>query len=216
MEENLIFNVILLNPNFRKRLIFGRLHWWRCIGLLLQWVITQILGVDPESIGKTSSKWTWRRGGCDRSKDSWVRENKTLLFSSFISELLENKLLLEEPFLDCCVTEVTWFRHRTPREEPGGVWGLCWCCLLVWPRGFAAAKHKALGTTLIWFELVRSVNSCTFSQKSKGLAWNGRMEHFLPLSSITRFQKIKKHRPNPKKSVFLFFLILPLCGQVSK
>lgn len=49
-----------------------------------------------------------------------MRENKTLLFSSFILEPLENEVLLEEPFLDSSATEVPWFRPRTAGEEPGG------------------------------------------------------------------------------------------------
>lgn len=70
----------------------------------------------PESIGKTSSdepEGGEAVTGAERQKmkcgarTAAARENKMLLFSSFILELLENKLLLEKPFLDCCVTEMT-------------------------------------------------------------------------------------------------------------
>lgn len=64
--------------------------------------------------------------------------------------------------------------------------------LLIWPQGFIVAKYKALGNTLIWFELVRSVTSCTFSHKSKGLICNGRIEHFLPLSFYNALPANKK------------------------
>lgn len=133
-----------------------------------------------------------------------VRENKMPLFSSFILGLLENKLLLEEPFLDCYATERTWFRHRTPCEEPGGV-GVCAGAGAVSSFDLGAlllpSTERALGTTLIWFELVRSVNSCTFSQKSTGLVWNGRIEHFLlPLFCKALPANLKKK----KKRVFYF------------
>lgn len=125
--------MILVNPSYRKSLIFGNLYWLRCTGLLLQWVIAQILGVYPQSIGKTSrdepegrdaATGARRQENETQCKDSWSEKKiKRHFFSSFILELLENKLLLEEPFLGCYVTEVTWFRHRTPCEEPGGVGG---------------------------------------------------------------------------------------------
>lgn len=160
MKEELEFNVILLDSNFRKRLIFGRLHWLRCIGLLLQWVITQIVGVYPERIGKTSSDepeegMLWQEQSDRKMKFSArtaeVREKKTLLFSSFILELLQNKLLVEEPFLDCYVTEVTWFRSRTPREEPGGA-GVCAGAVSSFDPGALLLPSTKLREPL-WFDL---------------------------------------------------------------
>lgn len=92
-------------------------------------------------------------------------------------------------------------------RAPGGVRERFWCrsSLLIWPEGFFAAKHKALGNTLIWFELLRSANSCIFSQKTKGLVWNGRTERFPPLS----FHNALPANKTPKIYVFLFLLILP-------
>lgn len=73
-----------------------------------------------EGLGQEQSDRKMKRS----TRTAEVRENKPLLFSSSILALLENEVLLEEPFLDCYVTEVTQFRHRTPRGEPGGG-GLC-------------------------------------------------------------------------------------------
>lgn len=61
-------NATILNHSFRKCLIFGSLYWLRCIDLLLQWLIIQILKTYPNSTGKTSSnKPEWMDCG-DRSR----------------------------------------------------------------------------------------------------------------------------------------------------
>lgn len=113
-------------------------NFWKAVLIKRHWSFIAVSN-NPNSWSgsreywQNKQQWTWggrlwqeqsdRKMKCS-ARTAEARKNKKLLLSSFILELLEDKLLLEEPFLDCSVTEGTWFRHRAPREEPGGV-GVC-------------------------------------------------------------------------------------------